>query len=447
MALPTNEKWLWRAIYALVLVVGLGASGVSSGILQVIQSTASNLNATGVLADTGQLDAFSRLRTSDPVSVFDTQFQYTLQPLLWESVLTGTGTAALLANNSAVLMTVSASGDQVVRQSHRYFRYQPGKSQFIAFTAVMGAIKPNTRQRVGYFDAQNGLFFQQDGTNLAVVQRSFTSGVAVDTVIPQANWNLDKLNGTGPSGLTIDTSKANIFIIDLQWLGVGRVRFGFDLGGKIVYCHQIVNANSLATVYMTTANLPVRYELTMTGATTATTMLQICQSVLSEGGFEDERGLLFTANDGTSTISVTTRRPVLTIRPLTTFGGVTNRGFLEPLTVQVEVGSGSALVEVVYDAATLTGASYSPVNTNSLAEFDIAATALTGGTVLQSFYVSGGGATSRTVTLIPFGNLAGRLVALTLNVAGTVPDTLTVVVTSFTGSVDATAAINWKEIY
>ena len=399
-----------------------------------------------VFADSPNLDAFSRLRTSSPTTLFDSQFQYGLQPFLWDSVLTGTGTAMASANTSSVTMTVSANGDQVVRQSHRYMRYQPGKSQLIVFTAVMGAIKPNTRQRIGYFDAQNGVFFQQNGTARAVVQRSFTSGAAVDTTVTQANWNLDKLDGTGPSGITLDTSQAQIFVIDLQWLGVGRVRYGFDIGGVIVYCHQMLNANALPSVYMTTANLPMRYELTMTGATSATVMTQICQAVISEGGFENEQGLLFTANNGAASISVTTRRPILSIRPKTTFAGVTNRGLIIPQQIEAEIGSGDSLIEVVYNG-TLTGASFASVDANSLTESDASATAITGGTVILSFYVSGGGATARNSVVNPLGPLVGKVVGITLDPSGTVPDRLSIVATSFTGSVTASAVLGWKEIY
>jgi hypothetical protein len=386
------------------------------------------------------------VRASEPTAIFDTQFQYGLQPLLWQSVVTGGASAAAQANAASVLLTVSTNGDSIARQSHQYIRYQPGKGQLILMTGVMGIIKANTRQRIGYFDAQNGLFFEQDGTNLRVVQRTFTSGSAVDTAVNQSAWNLDKMDGTGSSGITLNMADAQLFVIDLQWLGVGRVRFGFDIGGKIVYCHQFLNQNSMTSVYMSTANLPLRYELTMTGATTATTMVQICQAVISEGGFDKTEGLNFTANNGVTTISVSTRRPILSIRPAATFGGLTTRGLIEPQSVECEIGSGTALVEVVYQG-TLTGASFASVNTNSMTEADVAATAISGGTVVLSFYVAGGGATARIARAIDLNSIIGRVVTLSLNAAGTAPDNFSLVVTSFTGSVDATGVIGWKEIY
>lgn len=410
----------------------LWASGIQSGATQSVQ-----------YADTRNLDAFDRVRSSTPTTLFDTQFQYGLQPLLWETVATATGTAAHLPAESSVRLRVAAVGDKIIRQSHRYFRYQPGKSQAVVLTGVMGAIKADTRQRLGYFDDANGLFFEQNGTALRVVQRSSASGAPVDTAISQASWNLDKLNGTGPSQVTLDTSKAQIFWIDLQWLGVGRVRMGFVINGVLVYCHQFLNANALTSVYMTTANLPVRYELEMTGATTQTDLIQICQSVISEGGFEIERGLPFAAANGITAISVSTRRPILSIRPKTTFNSITNRGLIIPSDVIATTGTGTVFIEVVYNG-TLTGASFASVDTNSLTESDVAATTIAGGTIIAAFYASGAPTGTRTQATA---SLLDKLQAITLNFDGTVPDTLSVVCTAFTGSVTVNAALNWKEIY
>jgi hypothetical protein len=410
------------------------SQGISSGIVQ------------NVPADSGAVDAFGRQRVGGITpSLFDAAMQYGLYPLIWETALTGTGTATFIANQSEVRLRVAASGDIVVRQTHAYVRYQPGKSQFIVMTGTLGALTANTRQRLGYFDAQNGVFFEQDGTNLKVVQRSFVTGSAVDTAITQANWNLDKFNGQGPSGVTLDTSKSQIFVMDLQWLGVGRVRFGFFISGRLFYCHQILNANSLPGVYMSTADLPVRYEHQATGAIGGNVdMFQMCSSVITEGGFDAIAGPGFsnTANNGITAITVTTRRPILSIRPKATFNSITNRGSIFPQSYEAFIGSGSALIELVYQG-TLTGPSFTSVDPNSIAEFDVAASAITGGTVLDSFYISGAGPTARIGLL----QAVFARIVLALNIAGASPDNLSIVVTSFTGSVTANGVLSWKELY
>jgi hypothetical protein len=398
------------------------------------------------------------LRTADPVTIFDSQNQFNASPFLWEDVLTGAGTTTHLPNESTVKMDVTtANGDKVVRETHAYHRYQPGKSCLLYITCVPGVIKANTRQRWGYFDAGNGIFFEQDGTNLKVVERTSTSGAPADTnAVNQASWNLDPLNGSGPSGVTLDNTKAQIFVLDLQWLGVGRVRMGvINSVGQIIYCHEFRNANALTTVYMTTANLPVRFELENTGATgSGTTLRQICASVQSEGGFEVDRGYPFGASNGTTAIAVTTRRPLLSIRPRLTLNSISTHSVqIAKIVAAVRAITNDAFIEIVYGGlpSRITlggGTSWANVNTNNSAvEFDVGSTTIAGGTVVAQFFaVTGGGSGATASSAIVLRDLAERL-ALTLDVAGTIQDILSVVATSFTGTSTCAAALQWFETY
>ena len=404
------------------------------------------------ITDSPSQTAFGNLRAAEPTTIFDSQNQYNKSPFFWEDVLTGGGSTTHLPNESTVRMDVTASsGDKVVRQTHSYHRYQPGKSQLLYITCVSGVIKANTRQRWGYFDASNGVFFEQDGTNLKVVERTFTGGSASDAnAVNQSAWNLDKLNGTGPSGITIDNTKAQIFVFDLQWLGVGRVRMGIISGtGQIIYCHEFRNANALTTVYMTTANLPIRFELENTGASASGTSLrQICASVQSEGGFEVDRGIAFCAAQPAS-VNVTTRRPILSIRPRLTFNSIATRAVqIARMVASIYDQNNDSYYEILYGGLpsriALTGASWVNVDTNSSAvEYDITASAISGGTLLHSgFATTGAGSQSAVVNEI----LPERL-ALTLDVAGTTQDILSVVVTSMNATAHNAATLCWMEIY
>ena len=253
------------------------------------------------------VDAFGRLRVSSPYTIFDSQNRYLKDPQ-FDEALTGSGTATFLANESAVEMEVTAaSGDEVVRQTKRVFPYQPGKSLLVLATFTMAAGEENLRQRVGYFNADNGVFFQQDDDVLSFVVRTYTGGSASDArTITQANWNTDKLDGTGPSGVTLDETKTQILFMDFEWLGVGSVRCGFVIDGQYLVAHVFHNANSLTEVYMQTAILPIRYEITTTGAIAgAKSMKQICSSVVSEGGYE-RRSTLTWARETTETTGITT---------------------------------------------------------------------------------------------------------------------------------------------
>lgn len=225
---------------------------------------------------TSARDAFGRSRVSQPYTNFDTKFLYDKLPLLWDESVTG-GTSTHDATNACVNLVVTTSGHSVIRQTKARFNYKSGKSQLYLFTGVIGTPTTNVIRRVGCFDADNGLFFELNDSTLYVVVRK--SGV--DTKVAQSAWNVEKLNGTDWHGITLDMTKAQIFVIDFQWLGVGDVRFGVFVDGECHYCHMSHTANTNDSVYMSTPNLPIRYEITSTGG--SATLKQICSSCISEG--------------------------------------------------------------------------------------------------------------------------------------------------------------------
>ena len=330
------------------------------------------------------LDAFGRLRVSQPVTIFDSQNRYDSDPQFDTATSTG-GTATFLTNESAVSLAVTtSSGSEVVRQTYRVMPYQPGKSLLVLATFAMNAGKTNLRQRVGYFNTNNGVFLQLSGTTLSFVVRTYTSGSVSDArTVNQSNWNGDKLDGTGPSGITLDITKTQILFMDFEWLGVGSVRCGFIIDGQYIICHTFHNANSQTAVYMQTAILPLRYEITNTGATaSSSSMKQICSSVMSEGGYEQK-----TLNNVVSMaapLSVgTTLVPLISIRLASdSLGAVvlpTNITLLGTTAGDFEI----ALIK----NPTLTGAAY---NTTAFAhvDYDVTATALTGGTIIQVDLIS-----------------------------------------------------------
>jgi len=348
------------------------------------------------------LDAFGRLVTVQPYTIFDSQNRYAIDNQFSTSTATG-GATSYLANESSVQLSVTtSSGSEVVRQTYRSMPYQPGKGLTVLATFVMAAAKTNLRQRVGYFNTSNGVFVQQDGTTVSFVLRSNslpTPGTPSDVrTVNQADWNVDPLNGTGPSGITLDLTKSQILYLDFEWLGVGDVRCGFVYEGQVVICHIFQNPNVQTSVYMTTAILPVRYEITNTGATASSSnMKQICSSVLSMGGYE-QTSIDHVARRTTSFINIDTAAtfyPIVSIRLASTALGAVvlpNRTQFLPLSSQnYEV----ALVK----NCTLTGASWAAVDSDANVELDVSATAIaTLGTIVQTDYVTstGSGGTINT---------------------------------------------------
>lgn len=266
--------------------------------------------------DSGSVDAFGRWRTSAPVTLFDGRVAEGDQNLVFSCTTTNASYGAATTNltlASCTLNVVSTQNVTVVRQSYKRFPYIPGKSQMILATGVLGAASGGITRRMGYFDTLDGIFLQQDGSEVSIVKRTSTSGTANDTAkVLQDDWNLDPLNGTGPSGLTLNLAKSQILVIDLEWLGVGRVRVGFNIDGETYYCHEFLHANRTSGVYMSTASLPIRYELSNNGAGSAATFECICATVISEGGTEI-LGRPFGLSAGTGSVSYTANGTIYAI--------------------------------------------------------------------------------------------------------------------------------------
>lgn len=279
-------------------------------------------------SDTALGDAFARMRVSAPFTIFDSKLTLDNSPLFWDdAVLSGAGTSSTYnANQASVTLGVSnLTAGRRARQTKRRFNYQPGKSSLIVMTGVLGAVATGISRRVGYFDDSNGIFLSLIGSVLSVNRRSFVTGVVVDESVAQANWNLDKMDGSGFSGVTLDTSKTQIFFVDIEWLGVGRVRCGFYIDGIPIYVHQFTHANKIATVYMSTPNLPIRYEISNDGTGPAATLTQICSTVIVEGG-QDDTGVTRAFHMGNQVLTLATAGAipaVLAIRQKTTHQGVT----------------------------------------------------------------------------------------------------------------------------
>ena len=238
-------------------------------------------------ANTPNIDAFGRLRVSEPFTLFDSSHRFDDNGLWSTSTATGGAATFNAAQGLIDLDVTTSSGSEVVRETTKVFSYQPGKSLLVLNTFVMSTAKANLRQRIGYYGANNGYYLEQNGTTVSFVERSFVTGAVVNTPVAQASWNVDPMDGSGPSGITLDLTKAQILFMDLEWLGVGTVRVGFIIDGNFIVCHRFNHANFITSTYITTASLPLRYEITNTGATSgASTLKQICSTVLSEGGYQ-----------------------------------------------------------------------------------------------------------------------------------------------------------------
>ncbi len=386
-------------------------------------------------------DAFGRVRVSDPVTLFDYQSQYDKGLLFWEGVATGGATASFSPSQVCIDLSLSVNPSRVIRQTKSYHRYQPGKSQFILVTYVFGAQNGPTQQRVGYFDGENGIFLQLSGSTLQLVRRTSVSGSVVNNAVSQSSWNLDTMSD-------LDLTKANIFYISLEWLGVGSVECGFVIDGAYRPAHVFKNANNLTSVYMQTANLPIRYEMENTStATTTSTMKAICCTVIAEGGFETARGIPFSVSNGITDKPINVRKPVLSIRPAATYGGIANRATILLQTIAAHSRQNSTYIEVLYNP-TLTSASWGSVSTFSAVQADSDATSVNGGIPIASFYVPASTSTNPSVPASPGGSALGlgSRLPITVDISGSSNSVITIAATAFSATASVSVSIGWQEL-
>jgi hypothetical protein len=413
-----------------------------------------------IAGENGERDAFSRWRVSNPTTLFDSQSQYNegLTDKWFHKTTTGGSSSHSADQASSMMVTTSGASASIIRQTQRYLRYQPGKSQLVFVTFDFSANDGGTK-RAGYFDGDNGFFVEMDTKGRVTMnRRSKASGSVVDYSIKQKDWNADVMgppsspavppDAPNPSGITLDITKPQILVIDLQWLATGTVRAGFDIDGEIHYCHRFRWANLAASsgVYMTTANLPVRYELIGNGNVTA--LQAICASVQSEGGFIADLGHEHVTPNGITPVACAdgATTPLITIRPKTTFNSIANRGEYIPTGISFYIETNPALIRM-YHGATLTGSpSWTSSDAESGIEFDVAASGITGGHLTNSEFgaAAGGGKAFSTAG----GAESTDKIFLTLDIDGANHDggNFTVVGVGLGGSASVYCNVHWAEI-
>jgi hypothetical protein len=367
---------------------------------QPLEVTTASGAYTTIQAGGTSADAFGRLRVVNPLTLFDSSHRYRDNGLWTTSSGTG-GTTSFDANAGLVTMNVTTtSGSEVIRETTKCFSYQPGKSLLTMSTFVMNAAKTGLRQRVGYYGASNGMYLELDGTTLSFVERSSSTGSLIETRVAKADWNIDPLDGTGPSGFTLDISKAQILWMDIEWLGLGTVRLGFVINGQFIHCHSFHHANLITSTYITTASLPLRYEITNTAtAASSSTLKQVCSTVMSEGGYE-LRGLQQAIGTPINTpyaLTVSgTYYPVASIRLKS--ANLDAVAILTAVSIMAS-GGNSNYSWRINAAATTSGGTWTSAGTNSSVEYNLSGTSTSGGRILAQGYFQAANQSTPAVNL------------------------------------------------
>jgi len=389
-------------------------------------------------------DAFGRTRVSNPLTLFDSSHRYR-DNNLWSSLVVGTGsTVGFVTAQGLINIGIgTTAGCSVTRETTKVFAYQPGKSLLVLNTFVMNAPKTNLRQRVGYFGADNGMYFEVDGDTAYFVERSLSTGS--ETKVAQSSWNIDKLDGTGISGVTLNLSKAQILWMDIEWLGLGTVRMGFVIDGKFIHCHSFHHANIIESTYITTASLPVRYEIANTGITTSVSNLkQVCSTVISEGGYE-LRGIQQAIG-----IPITTPRTLTTagtFYPIVSLRLKTSPNFLDAIVI-ITALSVMPIATGAYNwqlraSGTTGGGDWVSAGDDSAVNYNITGTSHTGGRILGSGFFS---ASNQGTTQIDILKEALFKFQLERNGLTSTPFEISLVVAAGANNNTVVASMDWEEI-
>ena len=418
-----------KTLYEVVMVAG--QAGPSTYV------NAGNLNTSS--------DSFGRMRVSQPLTLFDSSHRYADNGLFTEDT-TGTASSTFNGDEGLVELDVgSSSGDEILRETNKVFSYQPGKSLLVTSSFLFNAPKPNLRQRVGYFGSENGVFLEQDDSVVSVVMRSNVTGSVVDTKVAQANWNVDSLDGTEPSGITLDLTKVQLMWLDFEWLGVGSVRFGFVVNGQFIPCHIFHHANLIDSTYITTASLPLRQEITNTGATSGPSQAkQICNSVISEGGYElrgRQHGIGTPITSSYALDDAGTYYPVVSIRLKSARQDAI--AILTALSL-LGVGNGVNFSWRIIAGGTVTTSSWTSAGADSSVEYTLTGTAHDGGgRVLAQGYLNSSNQGSPTLDILKEAVFKFQLERDSFT--GT-SEPLSFLVTAGTDSEDVFASMDWEEI-
>ena len=398
-------------------------------------------------SDSPSIDAFGRWRVSNPETLFDSKNIFNdsdladsveNQDLFYDNQETsGSGTSTTYdANKSSQTLLVSnTTAGTRVRQTKMRFNYQPGKSQEVMMTFNMNGAAANITKKEGIFDGENGIFLEFSGTTVNLVRRTFVTGSAVDTKVAQANWNLDVMDGTGRSKVTLNWSKTQIMFIDFEWLGVGRIRIGFVVNGMIYYVHEINNANSLAEVYMTTPNLPLRSEISNDGSGAADTITQICSTVVSEGGSQELGVLRHSDTASITSLSAGTTYAILGLRLKSNYLGASV--LLQKISMIASTNNDQCHWGLYINPTVASTFAYSDESRSAIQT----ATGAAANTITNGYEIDG----DFFSTASPASHLLKNALRLGSLIDGTV-DEIVLTATPITNNITVQAGITWREL-
>lgn len=397
--LHAKTKFLTLALLTLSTSILNGATGISCDVKNA-RAAGNGNGGTGV---TINLPDYTANPTQPFVSTFGDQyvaqrssymevmFPYGILTDIVTTSASGSGAQVTAASSSAKLEAGTTETGTAKIETKRNLRYIPGHESYAYFTvAFTGGTASNSTQWIGLFDDEDGFAIGYENTSFSILYRSNITGSVVNTTVASTAFNIDKLDGTGPSGITIDPTKINIFKISYGWLGVAPAIFSIMKNDGTWYpFHKIKLPNSLATPSLSTPVVPMRAEITKTAGSGATNLAILTSSWAA--GQIGEPAPVNKRTFGTSvtgvSVSNSTEGPLISLESQSTFKTKTNKTTAE--LAYISISSDKQTTFKIYkNPSSLTGASFGQVDSNSSIYVDTSATAFSGGTTILGINVA-----------------------------------------------------------
>ncbi|WP_125154784.1 hypothetical protein [Clostridium rectalis] len=377
------------------------------------------------------LTAFNDLRSTNLTPMAGWTFNYNINSDYIISTTANSGTITQ-GDSMAILSTTTSSNGSAKIETRKVLRYSPGLGALARFTAVFTEGVLNSQQIIGLGDDTDGFYFGYNGTSFSILR---IQNGTLDW-ISKTNWNIDKMDGSGPSQMTLDPTKGNVYSIEYQWLGFGVISFYITstITGQPILVHRIQYPNTATVPSVYNPSFPLVAKVLNSGNTSNIVLKTPSAMAFCEGDGYSQA--IVTKNSIPSSVSLNspTNRNVLTLLNTSTFAGKVNRTRIQLDFISTSSSGNRAVTfKLIRNATFGTTLTYTPINSNtSVIQYSTTQTSATSGIQIFTF---------ETPT-----NSGTQLLLNSLNIILAPGETLTLQATS-SNDVQLDCSISWNELW
>lgn len=264
---------------------------------------------------------FGDLVTGERIDSFNIIFQSIIPTDLTISS-TSNGGSVFQANSMANISSGTNSSGQAFIKSRGALHYLSGHEAYVYFTSAFERSTDNSTQWAGLLNDTNGIGIGFNGTKFSTIVRND----GVETITPRESFNLDILDGTGISGININTTQLNIFKISYGWLGAAPITFEICREDGVWFpFHKLNYPNLHDKPSIGHTSLPMKIEVKKIGADSTNLVVKSASWCMGTVGFARhsfQREYQYSVKS--KPIKAGTMKPILSIKNKLTFFGEEN---------------------------------------------------------------------------------------------------------------------------